>query len=330
MAVRPVRIHFELTNLCNANCVFCSYQFQTRPTLFMAEGVFKKAVADYVDLGGGAVGLTPVVGESLVDPHFLDRVRYLRTFPNITEIFVTTNGILLDKHGIQEVVTSGLSRINISTAGFQEEMYERLYRVDSYQRMRRNVLALLEENAKHGNPIRVNLWLRPDRRIGAVMNDPDFQPILAYKPHIEFAWAYASARGKITRAVLPGTMRLRRGRSGKETCFYMFQGPIILEDGTVQACYRAPQTMDSQDLAIGNIMQSSLGEIWTSCRMKQLREGFNRDCPVETCRECGLYENLATLRSPEGRRMAKLNRDRFEACARPGAAPARPVSMTER
>jgi radical SAM protein with 4Fe4S-binding SPASM domain len=313
MAIRPIRIHFELTNLCNANCIFCPYQFQTRPIEFMKEDVFRKAVDDYVQLGGGPVGFTPVVGESLIDPHFLDRVRYLRSFPSITEIFITTNGILLDKHGIENVVTSGLTRINLSTAGFQEEMYERLYRVESYQRMRRNVLTLLEENAKRGNPIKVNLWLRPDRDIGAVMSDPDFQPILAYQPHIEFVWAFASARGKITREILPKPMRLRRPRVGKETCFYMFQGPVILEDGTVQACYRAPQTMDSRDLVIGNVMRSSLGEIWTSYQMRRLRESFQQGCAAETCRQCGLYENLATLRGPEGRKMARENRARFEA-----------------
>src|SRR5204862_8001012 len=29
MTERPFELHLELTNLCNANCVFCPYQFQT-------------------------------------------------------------------------------------------------------------------------------------------------------------------------------------------------------------------------------------------------------------------------------------------------------------
>jgi hypothetical protein len=27
MAARPFELHLELTDLCNANCVFCPYQF---------------------------------------------------------------------------------------------------------------------------------------------------------------------------------------------------------------------------------------------------------------------------------------------------------------
>ena len=61
MSDRPYELHLELTNLCNANCVFCPYQFQTRDVAFMSDDVFEKAVRDFVGSGGGSVGLTPVV-----------------------------------------------------------------------------------------------------------------------------------------------------------------------------------------------------------------------------------------------------------------------------
>ncbi len=53
MALRPFELHLELTNLCNANCVFCPYQFQERPKQFMPDTIFLKAVGDYVAVGGG-------------------------------------------------------------------------------------------------------------------------------------------------------------------------------------------------------------------------------------------------------------------------------------
>src|SRR5918996_37820 len=152
MALRPFELHFELTNLCNANCVFCPYQFQTREVEFMPDEVFTKAVNDFLTIGGGSVGLTPIVGDALIDPKFLERVKYLRSFAAIDRIWVTTNGILLDRHGIDEVLASGLTSITISTAGFDEEMYERVYRSKSYRRFRRNVLALVEQNAKRSDP----------------------------------------------------------------------------------------------------------------------------------------------------------------------------------
>ena len=43
MELHPFELHLELTNLCNANCVFCPYQFQERAVDFMPEEVFAKA-----------------------------------------------------------------------------------------------------------------------------------------------------------------------------------------------------------------------------------------------------------------------------------------------
>ena len=40
MAERPYELHFELTNLCNANCIFCPYQFQEREVETMSDEVF--------------------------------------------------------------------------------------------------------------------------------------------------------------------------------------------------------------------------------------------------------------------------------------------------
>jgi molybdenum cofactor biosynthesis enzyme MoaA len=81
------------------DCVFCPYQFQQRTVDFMSEEVFSKAVGDFVDCGGGSVGLTPIVGDALIHPDFVSRVRDLRAQLRIDRIWVTTNAILLDKHG---------------------------------------------------------------------------------------------------------------------------------------------------------------------------------------------------------------------------------------
>ena len=113
METRPFELHLELTNLCNAKCIFCPYQFQKRKTDFMPDEVFYKAVKDFCDIGGGSVILTPIVGEALIDPKLLDRVKYLRSQYPIDRIELTTNGILLDKYGIEEILDSGITSIFI-------------------------------------------------------------------------------------------------------------------------------------------------------------------------------------------------------------------------
>lgn len=310
MAFRPFELHLELTNLCNADCVFCPYQFQQRKTDFMSDRVFEKALADFVSIGGGSVGLTPVVGDALIAPHFLDRVKRLRAEPNIDRIWLTTNAILLDKHGIAEVLDSGITHMNISTAGFDEAMYVRVYRSKSYRRMRANVVELLRLNAERSHPLPIAIALRPDRPLQDVMRDPDFQEILAYRPQLDFTWAYTSANGRITRETLPPAMKLRSVTSRKESCVNLWNGPIVLPDGTVMACSCVAAMDATADLAIGNILDSSLLEIWQGKFLRELRESFGTTSLNKTCGGCDMYRDLEYYRTRDGRRRAKTNRAR--------------------
>ena len=312
MASRPFELHLELTNLCNANCVFCPYQFQTREVQFMPDEIFHKAVADYVRIGGGSVGLTPIVGDALIDPEFLERVRYLRSLPQIDRIWLTTNCILLDKFGVDEVLQSGISALNVSTAGFDAEMYRRVYRNASYQRMRQNVLQLVERNTALGSPVAITIALRPDRPLEAVMADPDFQPILAHHPQLDFTWSFTSANGRITRDILPASMKLRVVNSRPEPCVNTYNGPIVLPDGTVMGCSCVAAMDAVKDLGIGSIKNSSLGEIWSGAAAEKLRASFTGGSLNATCSGCDMYRDLEFYRTGNGRRRAALNRARAQ------------------
>jgi radical SAM protein with 4Fe4S-binding SPASM domain len=310
MAARPYELHLELTNLCNANCVFCPYQFQEREAQFMPEEVFRKAVDDFAACGGGSVGLTPIVGDALIHTDFVARVRYLRSLPAIDRIWVTTNGILFDKHGIDEVLASGLTSITISTSGFDEESYRRIYRSSAYERFRRNILALVQANQALPEPLTITIGLRTDRPLDVVMKDPDFQPILAYKPDIDFTWSFTSAGGRVTRDVLPAGMRLRVVSSRRETCVQLYNGPIILPDGTVMACSCVAAMDAVADLGIGNVMSEDLSEIWRNDRMRQLRASFGTTDLNRTCAGCDMYRDPELYRTSEGRERARISRAR--------------------
>jgi radical SAM protein with 4Fe4S-binding SPASM domain len=309
MALRPFELHLELTNICNANCVFCPYQFQERPKQFMADEVFYKAVSDYMAIQGGSVGLTPIVGDPLIDPKFLERVRYLRGQPAIDRIFLTTNAILLDRFGVDEVLTSGVNTINISTASFDRENYKKIYRSSAYDRMRNNVTQLVAQNSRLGNPVNISIGLRTDRPLHEVMNDRDFQPILKYHPAIDYAWSFTSAGGRITRDLLPLAMRLRKAPAKKEPCVNLYNGPIVLSDGNVLACSCVAAIDAVPDLLIGNIRQQSLLDIYTGELMRQIRNQFKPGGSTmnKTCANCEMYRDLEVYRTAEGRVRARLN-----------------------
>ena len=311
MSLRPYLLHLELTNLCNAKCIFCPYQFQERKIEFMSDEVFYKSVKDYCDIGGGSVELTPIVGESLIDPKFLSRVKYLRSQPNIDRIHLTTNAILLDKVGIEEMLDSGLTSITISTAGFEKDMYRRVYQSSSYDKMKNNVFSLLESNSRKKNPVYITLALRSDRPLNEVLKDEDFKPILKFNPNIDFTWSYTTANGRITSEIVPKTMKLRVLEPHNKPCVQMFDGPIVLPDGTVMACSCVAAMDAVQDLGIGNILEAGLIDIWTNKKMKDLRAGFGTAALNKTCAGCDMYREPELYKTFEGRKIARINKERF-------------------
>ncbi len=312
MSLRPYELHLELTNVCNANCVFCPYQFQKREFTFMPDEVFHKAVNDFVSCGGGGVGLTPIVGDALIDPKFVQRVKYLRSLPQIDRIWVTTNAILLDKHGVDEVLNSGLSSITISTSGFDESSYRSIYRSAAYKRVRENVLNLLEKNSLLSDPLPIAIGLRSDRPLEQVLSDPDFQAILRYKPEIDFTWSFTSANGRITHQMLPEGMKLRTVSSRKEPCVQTYNGPIVLTDGNVMGCSCVASMDAIDDLGIGNVLQDHLKDIWTGDKVRNLRSSFGSGMLNKTCAGCDMYRDLELYRTSAGRERAKLNQIRHE------------------
>jgi MoaA/NifB/PqqE/SkfB family radical SAM enzyme len=279
----------------------------------MSDEVFNKALGDFVACGGGDAFLTPIVGEATVDPKFLDRITALRAQPAIRDIRIITNGILIDRFGIENVVRSGLTGIFISTAGFDKEMYRRLYRSADYQRMRSNVLALLEARERLGVRLQVTIGLRSDRPLSEVLADRDFQPILAHGPHIEAVRTFADFGGKIKPSDLHGVMELRvAGDSPKrEPCKNLYDGPTVLPDGTVIICSCAAAMDAVDDLTIGHVMQQTLLEMWKGETRRRLVAQFRGQGPMnQTCARCTSYRGLDFYRTTAARKIAAENKAR--------------------
>jgi 2-iminoacetate synthase ThiH len=70
---RPIQVNIETTTLCNARCTFCAYPKVSRPKAVMTMEMFGKFCRDFEALGGGLLGLSPMMSDPLVDPFIMDR-----------------------------------------------------------------------------------------------------------------------------------------------------------------------------------------------------------------------------------------------------------------
>ena len=292
-------LQLELTNICNANCVFCAYQYQERPTGLMSMELYRRLVAEYDEWGGGDLILTPTVGDVLICSDLIERIQYARSKQNIKDIYFTTNMIMLDRFNIVDLVRSGVSMVTVSLAGFDENMYQRVYRSKMYQRVILNIKAFAKQNNADGRPVDLKISLRPDVPVLNLFKGKDFEEISALvdASNIGTSFAFDNWGGKITASNLIGTMRLRRPaifrRPRISVCAQLYSGVCVFWDGRVGAC--GCRDVNASELIIGDANVSTLRDIWSGYEIKKLREEFMTDKVPNICKNCTHYTNMSTF-----------------------------------
>ena len=288
-------LHIQVTDLCNANCVFCIYRKKSGSHHgFMDNTTFRRAVDDFVDLGGRDFALNCTIGEPLLDSRIIDRIRYIRRLSRGT-IGLFSNLIHLDQFGIDTFLSSGITRIDVSTTALDAAAYARVYGADLYDRFRSNLFGLLEANSRRHRPIGITLRFRLDITPWNFYALPDVQLLL--RRHRGFRYgiktSYDSWNGAITQDDLTGTMRLRKPVVGRIPCRRL-RSPSISVRGDVIACAcRVPQNGDNP-LVIGSIHDTPLPDVWGNAAHIGLINSFmNRESIPGLCKDCSFYEPWA-------------------------------------
>jgi radical SAM protein with 4Fe4S-binding SPASM domain len=307
-------VNIETTNICNAKCIFCAYQYQTRATGVMDMGLFRKIIAEFVECGGGNLGFTPTVGEPLVDKYIIERIRYARRHPEIKAISMYSNMLTLHKLGAEALATSGLTSLTVSTSGFDKEMYERVYRSTRYEQMLANVIEFAEVNNRLGRPVNFTIDMRVDRPLHEVLSYPDHQKVVAAVgvENIGVKFRYDSWGGKIKQEELTGNMKLRRNlRPRWSPCTELFMGPMVYWDGRVGGCNC--RDVDASELIVGNVRDQHLADIWFGPELQRLREEFTTPKIKNLCKSCTHYNHLSLYLRKDNTAVL----DAFKPCQRP-------------
>lgn len=126
---RPLTdLRVSLTDRCNLRCVYCmpedGIDFRP-PAELLQDDELVMLVEIAAELGVTKVRLTG--GEPTVRPRIVDLVRRIGTIPGITDLAMTTNGILLDALA-RPLVEAGLTRVNVSLDTLDPVKFERITR----------------------------------------------------------------------------------------------------------------------------------------------------------------------------------------------------------
>ena len=303
-------LRIETCNICNANCIFCAYQYQKRKKRIMSEEMFHKIVDDYNSMGGGNLGITPVVGDPLIDPLILSRIHYARQIPNIKTISTITNCINLHEVGIKNFLTSGLNSITVSTSGFDLELHEKIYRSKKAEIMKRNLIDLLTINRELGNPCEIKIGLRTCQSLKEVMSDPEFREIAKLSDEVAANYYFEDWAGAVKSSDLLKGMKLRPVSllilRSNTPCWMLYGELAILADGTVALC-GCQEVEGNSDLVLGNIMDSSLVDLYRSEQANLIRKNWLNGSKIpDVCGKCRNYNPYTFAMLKENRIKANI------------------------
>ncbi|MEO5370975.1 MAG: radical SAM protein [Magnetococcus sp. DMHC-1] len=295
------QLDIEFTNICNANCVFCGYQYQQRPHATMTNELFAKALHQFKALGGTQLVISPLVGESLIDGQCLEKLE-LAGKMGFDSILFITNGILLERTDVSRLLKSGITGISISMSGFDANEYERIYRNRSYPKLLRGIQKLFKTNEQLNYPVNIIVNVRSDTLDYINLKRPDFvnliQPYLREADakngtkcvRVGFAPFFDSWGKMIQQKDLPPGMRLGKIYPNKKIPCYGTFNLKLLHDGKVEVCgCRFSHLGPPDELLMGNLHETTLQEIWSSERLKNFRRRFGTGNIPYICKTCHYY-----------------------------------------
>ncbi len=134
-------LRISVTDRCNFRCVYCmppeGVTWQPHETMLRYE-----EIAEIVKVAAenGITDIRLTGGEPLIRGDICKLVAMIRAIPQIKDISLTTNGLLLEKYA-QELKQAGLTRVNISLDTLDAEKFSRLTRGGSFEKTWRGIIA---------------------------------------------------------------------------------------------------------------------------------------------------------------------------------------------
>lgn len=137
----PIQIDFELNSSCNLKCPMCPISAESpkgkgKNTWFDFD-FYKKIIDFSVKNGTKAIKLN-YINEPLIRNDLIEFIKYAKS-KGILDIYLSTNGILLNDKISENLIKSGLTRIQISIDAVTENIYQKVRPGGSLSKVIKNV-----------------------------------------------------------------------------------------------------------------------------------------------------------------------------------------------
>lgn len=301
----------NVTNICNAKCVFCARHKATGKLMVMDHELFCHIVREFVGAGGEHLDLTPMLGDCLIDPEITRKILAAKEM-GIRRISFSTNGIGLARLGKElEVLVKCVDLISISSPGLSPAAYRELYRVDACSTVVAGLKALAEARSRLDGPLKTGVVFRTARSGTELARD---EGVIELQSQVEQGLLnidfqnrrreFENLGSMVSQQDLPEGMTIKPywlpEEPSRPPCMSLLTGFLVLPDGSAKLCGCAYSNSPFSDFIIGDCRTTPLREILNGRLHTEILRGFFEKTP-QVCADCSRY--MLPSESPSLRKM---------------------------
>lgn len=159
--------YIELSNVCNAKCIFCPYPQITetdKNLQNMSDATFAASLQKAVELGYSRLGFTPTTGELFANKRWAEHIATALRHEKIKSLYYYSNAILLTDKNIEKILAlpnpHKIEKFCFSVGGSDAAAYKKMFAVDKFEVVKRNINSLCEKLKKNRSGLKINCELR--------------------------------------------------------------------------------------------------------------------------------------------------------------------------
>ena len=300
----PGALLIDITNRCNAKCVWCPNPDLTNVGA-MDMDVYRKIIDDYGSRGG--VITFGTFGEPLMDKHMKERIEYIKSYPKIHKIEILTNGFFLNENIVPTIIENGVG-IDISLDELDKKTFEDVKKMN-FDVVRDNIVNFLETNSKAIKPVPVNIRIKTMKTVEETLEQKLFKTINSYDcsvvlnsidDNIISNWAGKLDKEsfikehKITTDNKTSFTHKRFNQTNVAPCTQLWKWMVVYWDASVVLCCA---DMFSQAV-VGDLKLNSIAGVWNGSQMKSHRDQMisRKRFEVPICQDCDIHLSWHNLK----------------------------------
>jgi radical SAM protein with 4Fe4S-binding SPASM domain len=279
----PIQLDIELNASCNLRCPMCPISAESskgkgKKTWFPFEK-FKEIIDDGVKNGLCALKLN-YVNEPLIRKDLDTFIKYATT-SGILDVYLSTNGVLMDRSFSEKMIKSGLTRVQVSIDATTKDIYDKMRPGGDFKKVLENIDILLKVKEELGSVtplVRVNFVRTED-------NEHQVEEFIQkWKDKVDMVGIQEFISPTISSKNMKSKSSINKAKNNFR-CSFPFKQLVITNEMNVLPCC----TFWGEELSLGKLDNAEdIKKFWNSDKIKQLRKMHldGRYAEIPECKKC--------------------------------------------